>query len=224
MAGKQVQKFNVERLLLERELGRRLLSKIFRNVITVSVSTDGGRRGRGLGSSGLSELSLDPSDGFFKLGRLQRNAQIVTVNIPGILSSRILDPDQRVRSALGALASKLPTPREFLTSPSPSFGDGFTRALGDVYVSHRELLAFLEVTEGNQGEFGCAGFVERGTNCGIARVFELMMGVRNEMSCLVMRGTYVAGDIVESGTDLSRGADRCTCPLYVLRAVGRHVL
>jgi len=158
---KQVRKLNVESLLLEGELGNGLLSTVS---VSVSICGSGsglwGRGCRRLRNSSLSELGLDPGNSLFKLGRLQRNTQIVNVNIPSTLSARILGPDQCVRSALGAFASELPTPRELLASPSSSFGDGFIGALGDVHVSHRELLAFLEVAEGDKGEFGCAGFVE----------------------------------------------------------------
>ena len=157
----------MESLLLEGKLGSRLFS-IFGNEIDVMINdgVGGGRSGfwsKGDGrlrNGSLSELSLNPSDSLFKLGRLQWNAQIVTVNIPSTLSSRTLVPDQRVRGTLRALASEFPTPRELLASPPPSFGDRFTRALGDVHVSHRKLFAFLEVVEGDQGEFGRAGFVE----------------------------------------------------------------
>jgi hypothetical protein len=140
------------------------LSK-FRDLF-VDVGVDGvgsgfwGGGDRRLRNGSLSELSLDPSNSLFQLGRLQRDAQIVIVTIPNTLSTRILGLDQRLRSALGALASELPAPRELLTPPPPGVGDGFIRALVNVHVGHRELVAFLEVAEGDQGEFGRAGLVE----------------------------------------------------------------
>ena len=148
----------MENLFLGGGLGGRLLSRDM-SIVGVRVCRSGcGFWSRGDGSlrnSSLSELSLDPSNSLFELGRLQRNTKIVTVILLGTLTL-----GQRVRSALGAFASKLPAPRKLLTSPPPSLDDGFAGALSNVHVSHREFVAFLEVAEGDQGEFGCPGFVE----------------------------------------------------------------
>jgi len=44
------------------------------------------------------------------------------------------------------------------------------------------------------------------------------------VSRLIKRRTYVAGNVVESGPDLSRGAIRGACPFDVFWTIGWHRL